>query len=249
VDHAHSSGEERAAKCERKFLLDVTSGVDRKFLNPGTFESAIIDVFKAAGGSTGCTDRLVDIGEVIGNHRAPLAGAFRQVIAREPNLLIFKILWASVLRNNTRNASRHDFGLTEHGFSANLIAASDNHSLGKAKRHCEQGHSISAKARLTSSMRFDLSRLAVPCPILRHECQDFLEIGVEGTEQKTIGQSPQFVRIDAPALGTQWGVREPPGIKEFIGPPPSFATDALDSNDSQATSYSRRPTMCCMVIA
>lgn len=224
----------RASKRDRKFFLDVTSGVDRTILNLGRFEGGIIDIIKLVCGSTGYTDRLVDIGANIGNHSVTLSSEFKQVVAIEPNPVIFKILEANVLRNNIRNVACHNFGLAERASSATLIATSENHSLGKVKQRTRLG----AGAFNIDEGSFDVEheiRLESTAGFFAQFCgtnaKTFIKIDVEGMEQEILGQLLQFIRDEEPILGFEWYVREQPGIKDIIGSLPNYSAYVVDSND------------------
>lgn len=219
---------------DRKFFLDVTSGVDRTILNLGTFEKAIIDIIKTVCESTGYTDRLVDIGANVGNHSVTLASVFKQVIAIEPNPVIFKVLEANILRNNIRNASCHNFGLAERTSSATLIATSENHSLGKVKQRTTLG----AEAFNIDESSFDVEheiRLESTADFFAQFCgtnaRTFIKIDVEGMEQEILGQLLQFIRAEEPILGFEWYVRAQPGINEIIGSLSNYTAYVVDSND------------------
>lgn len=224
----------KVSKRDRKFFLDVTSGVDRTILNLGTFEKAIIEIIKAVSSSTGYTDRLVDIGANIGNHSVCLASEFKQVIAIEPNPVIFKILEANILRNGIRNASCHNFGLAEQASLATLIATSENHSLGKVKHRStlgagafnidESSFDIEHEIRLESTEGF-FAQLAGT------KGKTFIKIDVEGMEQEILGQLLPFIRAEEPILGFEWYVREQPGIKDMIASLPNYTAYVVDSND------------------
>jgi FkbM family methyltransferase len=219
---------------DRKFFLDVTSGVDRAILNLGTFEGAIIDIIKAVCGNTGYTDRLVDIGANVGNHSVTLADMFKHIIAIEPNPVIFKVLEANILRNNVRNVLCHNFGLAERASSATLVATSENHSLGKVKGRSTLGagafnidegsFDIEHEIRLESTADF-FGQLSGT------HAKTFIKIDVEGMEQEILGQLLQFIRAEEPIIGFEWYVREQPGIRDIIGSLSNYSAYVVDSND------------------
>jgi FkbM family methyltransferase len=228
----------KVAANERKFFLDVSSGVDRSILNLGVFEKAIINIIKEVCTKTGYTDQLIDIGANIGNHSVCLASVFKKIAAVEPNPVIFKVLEANVLRNNITHATCYNFGLAEHASSATLVATSENHSLGKVKQHTtigagvfnidESAFDIEHAIQLESTSTFFEKCMG-------KNCKTFIKIDVEGMEQEILTQLLPFIRAEEPIVGFEWYVREQQGIKDIIASLANYTAYVIDSNDKQIT--------------